>query len=173
MHGSPVHPGLPGTLLKAVILVVLPILSDFAIGDLITQQPSTHIGMVPSSCGYNFSCNFHQIDCPPEIKSSTCPGLSTQRCPPRLIASQNYRTQPVQSIGYLKASNSRLRPFSCYFQTLLPREDQELDFGCLRLYIMHTILGHFFKIRTINLLTHSGTNSLYYYYYYCRHYYYY
>ena len=144
MHGSSVHPGLPGTLDKAIILVVSPLPPNSGIGDLITYQPSTHIDMVLLGCGYNFSCNLCQIDCLPQLKSSTCPVLSTQSCPPpRLIAGQNYQTQPVRSIDYLKASSSRIRSFSCYFQTLLPREGQEMDFGCQRLYNTHTILGHF------------------------------
>ena len=138
--------GIPGTLDKAIILVVSPLLPDSAIGGLITQQPSTHIGTVPSGCGYNFSCNLHQIDCLPQLRSSTCPGFSTQSyTSPRLIASQNYQTQPVQSIGYLKAPNSHLRPFSGQFQTLPPRKGQELDFGYQRLYITHTILGNFLR----------------------------
>ena len=99
MRGSSVHPGLLGTLDKAIILEVQPLLPDSAIGDLIKQHPSTYIGTVPSGCGYNFSCNLCQIDCLPQLKSSTCLGSSTQSCPsPKLIVNQKYRTQPVQSI---------------------------------------------------------------------------
>ena len=34
---------LPGSLDKVLIVIGLPLLSDSAIGDFITQQPSTHI----------------------------------------------------------------------------------------------------------------------------------
>ena len=59
MHGSSVHSRLPGILDKAIILVFSPLVPDSAIGDLITQQPSIHIGTVPSGCRYNCSCNLH------------------------------------------------------------------------------------------------------------------
>ena len=47
-HWYLVHPGLPSTLDKAVILAVLQLLPDSAIGNLIKERPSTHIGTVPS-----------------------------------------------------------------------------------------------------------------------------
>ena len=53
MHGISVHPELPGSLDKALILVGSPLLQGSTISDLITQQPSTHINTVPSGCGYN------------------------------------------------------------------------------------------------------------------------
>ena len=136
MHRSSVHPALLGTLDKAIVLVVSPLLPDSASGNLIMYQPPTHIGTVPSGCGYNCSFNLHQIDCWSQVKSSICSGLSTQSCPfPRLIVSHS-QSQPVRSIGYLNAPNSRFRPFPCYFQTLPPREGQEMDF--VRSYILHT-----------------------------------
>ena len=59
MHGSPVNLGLPCSLDKAVILIVSPLLSGSAIGDLITQQPFTPIDTVPSGGGYHCLCNLH------------------------------------------------------------------------------------------------------------------
>ena len=59
MHESSVHPRLPNTPDKAIILVVLPFLPDYAIDDALTQQPSTHIGAVPWGCGYNCLCDLH------------------------------------------------------------------------------------------------------------------
>ena len=52
MHESPVNLGLPSSLDKAVILIVLPLLSVLAIGDLITQRSFTLIDMVPLGSGY-------------------------------------------------------------------------------------------------------------------------
>ena len=59
MHGSSVNIGLLGSLDKAVILIVSPLLSGSAIGDLIMQQPLTPIGTVPSVYGYHCLCNLH------------------------------------------------------------------------------------------------------------------
>ena len=57
--GLKVSLGLPGSLDKAIILIVGPPLSNSAIGDLITQRSFTHIGTVPSGCGYHFWCVLH------------------------------------------------------------------------------------------------------------------
>ena len=59
MHGSPVNLGLPGSLDKAVILIVSPLLSRSVIGDLKTQQPFTPFDTVPSGGGYHCLCNLH------------------------------------------------------------------------------------------------------------------
>ena len=43
--GIIVHPGLPGSLGNALILIVSPKLPGSAIGNFITQRPFTHIGL--------------------------------------------------------------------------------------------------------------------------------
>ena len=61
MHGSSVNLGLPGSLDKAVIVIVSPLLPGYAIGDLITQGPLTPIGTVPLGCGYSSGCLMYFI----------------------------------------------------------------------------------------------------------------
>ena len=69
MHGSSVNLGLHSSLDKAIILIVSPLLSGSAIGDLITLRPFTPIGTVPSDCGYHYLCNLHQMICHSWLKS--------------------------------------------------------------------------------------------------------
>ena len=59
MHGSSVNLGLTGSLDKAVIVIVSPLLPGSAIGDLITQLSFTPIGTVPLGCRYNCLRNLH------------------------------------------------------------------------------------------------------------------
>ena len=53
MHGASVNLELPSSLDKAVILIVSPLLSGSATGDLITQRPFTPISTVHSGCRYH------------------------------------------------------------------------------------------------------------------------
>ena len=69
MHGSSVNLGLSDSPDKTVILIVLPLLSGFAIDDLITQRPFTPISSVPSGFGYHCLCNLHWIIYHPWLQS--------------------------------------------------------------------------------------------------------